>query len=137
MTDTSFRVSIGVLALLIVGPRCLFGQGERQAICATDSVVAHQLRVHLEQAYRENSAAAHDARALWMRERATCARAGKALAKESIGFDSHDTLFVFAFMGTGGDHYAVVWANGSTGEWKYTSCFFDRNWRRRGMCFAI
>ena len=126
-----------LLALAGLHPSSLVAQERRHKVCATDSMTARTLGASLEHAYRDTPPAAPDARAVWIRDQDTCARAGTALAQDSVGIDGHDSLFVFSLEATGGDRYAVVWRNGSVGEWQFSACFFDGRWRRRGICLAM
>jgi hypothetical protein len=116
------------LALLGALPEKMDAQGLRPSPCGTDSVIGEGFRSSLQQLYRDNLPAA---RVTWSRDASLCRQAHAALARDSISVGTHDTLYVYSLDGAGVVRYGVIWRSGSG------VCWFDRAWRKRGICLAM
>jgi hypothetical protein len=129
----TFRAA-GPLALVLALLGALPVKMDAPSPCGADSVVGEGFRSSLQQLYRDNPPAAH---VTWPRDASLCRQAHAALARDSISVGPHDTLYVYSLDGAGVLRYGVIWRSGSGGEWNHTGCWFDRAWRKRGICLAM
>jgi hypothetical protein len=133
-TFRTARLVALVLALLGALPGKTDAQVLRPSPCDTDSVTGEGFRSSLQQLYRDNRPAA---RVAWSRDASLCRQAHGALVRDSISVGPNDTLYVYSLEGAGVVRYGVIWRSGSGGEWNHTVCWFDRSWRKRGICLAM
>lgn len=104
-------------------------------VCSADSAVAEGYRAHLERIYREQSLKAE---ITWSRSAELCRAAVLTMIGDSAKVVT-DTPFVYTVKGVSGVSYAIL-TNGAVrrrrSEWAGV-CFFDRQWRMKGVCLAV
>jgi len=104
-------------------------------VCSTDTAAAERYRVDLERLYREQSV---QAEVTWSRSADVCRSAVLTMTGDSTRAAS-DTPFVYTLQGVSGIKYAIL-TNSAVrrrkSEWAGV-CFFDSQWKRKGLCLAV
>jgi hypothetical protein len=104
-------------------------------VCSTDTAAAEGYRVHLERIYREQYTKAE---VTWSRSADLCRTAVLMMTGDSTRV-ANDTPFVYTLKGVSGISYAILTNSAvrkRTSEWAGV-CFFDSQWKRKGVCLAM
>jgi len=104
-------------------------------VCSTDTAAAERYGVDLERIYREQLTKAE---VTWSQSTDLCRTAVLMMTGDSTRV-ANDTPFVYTLKGVSGISYAILTNSAvrkRTSEWAGV-CFFDSQWKRKGVCLAI
>lgn len=107
------------------------------AFALSDTVKAEGYRSHLEWIARQHIDSV--AKVSWPQDPQLCQQAYQMLLKYRRGQKSYGTasLFLYRLRWTEHEGYILLWPNDPQySEWS-DSCWYDENWKQRGVCMGV